>query len=138
MRKNRSPPLSCHDLSASTYNINFSAGKKLLDSCYELKCYSIFVAKVREYLAEQQSLSQAIKNAIRYCRDNDLLAKYFAENEKEVFDMVTFKWDDKRANEIAREEGFIKGLAEGKEEGLAKGKEEAKNSVVLNMIKKSL
>ena len=126
------------ELTADTYNINFNEGKKLLDSCYELKCYSIFVAKVREYLAEQQSLSQAIKNAIRYCRNNDLLTKYFAENEKEVFDMVTFKWDDKRANEIAREEGFIKGLAEGKEEGLAKGKEEAKNSVVLNMIKKSL
>ena len=102
------------ELIADTYNINFSEGKKLLDSCYELKCYSIFVAKVREYLAEQQSLSQAIKNAIRYCRDNDLLAKYFAENEKEVFDMVTFKWDDKRANEIAREEG----RAEGKKLGI--------------------
>ena len=102
------------ELTADTYNINFSEGKKLLDSCYELKCYSIFVAKVREYLAEQKSLSQAIKNAIRYCRDNDLLAKYFAENEKEVFDMVTFKWDDKRANEIAHEEG----LAEGKKLGV--------------------
>ena len=106
------------ELIADTYNINFSEGKKLLDSCYELKCYSIFVAKVREYLAEQQSLSQAIKNAIRYCRDNDLLAKYFAENEKEVFDMVTFKWDDKRANEIAREEGLAEGRAEGKKLGV--------------------
>ena len=106
------------ELTADIYNINFSEGKKLLDSCYELKCYSIFVAKVREYLAEQKSLSQAIKNAIRYCRDNDLLAKYFAENEKEVFDMVTFKWDDKRANEIAREEGLAEGRAEGKKLGV--------------------
>ena len=119
------------ELIADTYNINFSEGKKLLDSCYELKCYSIFVAKVREYIAEKQSLSQAIKNAIRYCRDNDLLAKYFAENEKEVFDMVTFKWDDKRANEIAREEG----LAEGLEKGLKKGKINGRIDSIRSLMK---
>ena len=35
--------------------------------------------------------------------------------------MVTFKWDDKRANEIAREEGLAEGRAEGLAEGHAKG-----------------
>ena len=81
-----------------------------MDSCYELRCYSVFVAKVQEYLAAKQELSQAIKSAVRYCRDNELMKEYFKEHEREVLDMVTFKWDDKRAREIAKEEGIEKGM----------------------------
>ena len=110
------------ELVADSYNINLAKGKKLLDSCYELWCYSVFVAKVQEYLAAKQELSQAIKSAIRYCRDNELMKEYFKEHEKEVLDMVTFKWDDKRAREIAEEEGRADGLAEGMEKGRAEGR----------------
>ena len=101
------------ELLADSYNINLAKGKKLLDSCYELRCYSVFVAKVQEYLAAKQELSQAIKSAIRYCRDNELMKEYFKEHEKEVLDMVTFKWDDKRAREIAKEEGIEEGMEKG-------------------------
>ena len=44
-----------------------------------------------------QNLFQVIESAIGYCRDNELMKEYFAEHEREVLDMVTFKWDDKRA-----------------------------------------
>ena len=101
------------ELLADSYNINLAKGKKLLDSCYELRCYSVFVAKVQDYLAEKQELSQAIKSAVRYCRDNELMKEYFKEHEKEVLDMVTFKWDDKRAREIAKEEGIEEGMEKG-------------------------
>ena len=101
------------ELLADSYNINLAKGKKLLDSCYELRCYSVFVAKVQEYLAAKQELSQAIKSAVRYCRDNELLKEYFKEHEMEVLDMVTFKWDDKRAREIAKEEGIEEGMEKG-------------------------
>ncbi len=33
-----------------------------------------------------------------------VLAEYFQKNESEVFDMVSFKWDQKRAIEIAKED----------------------------------
>lgn len=105
------------DLLVDSYNINFAKGRKLLDSCYELRCYSIFVAKVQEYLAAKQNITQAIKSAIRYCRNNELMKEYFKEHEKEVLDMVTFKWDDKRAREIAEEEGMEKGMEKGRAEG---------------------
>ena len=101
------------ELVADSYNINLAKGKKLLDSCYELRCYSVFVTKVQEYLAAKQELSQAIKSAVRYCRDNELMKEYFKEHEKEVLDMVTFKWDDKRAREIAKEEGIEEGMEKG-------------------------
>ncbi len=105
------------ELVADSYNINLAKGKKLFDSCYELRCYSVFVAKVQEYLAAKQNLTQAIKSAIRYCRNNELMKEYFKEHEKEVLDMVTFKWDDKRAREIAEEEGMEKGMEKGRAEG---------------------
>ena len=35
---------------------------------------------------------------------HDVLAEYFQKNESEVFDMVSFKWDQKRAIEIAKED----------------------------------
>ena len=69
------------------------------------------------YLAAKQNLTQAIKSAIRYCRNNELMKEYFKEHEKEVLDMVTFKWDDKRAREIAEEEGMEKGMEKGRAEG---------------------
>ena len=108
------------ELLVDSYNINFAKGRKLLDSCYELRCYSIFVAKVQEYLAAKQNITQAIKSAIRYCRDNELMKEYFKENEKEVLDMVTFKWDDKRAREIAEEEGMEKGMEKRESRGKVK------------------
>ena len=46
------------------------------------------------------------------------MKEYFKEHEKEVLDMVTFKWDDKRAREIAEEEGRAEGLAQGMEKGM--------------------
>ena len=33
-----------------------------------------------------------------------VLAEYFQKNESEVFDMVSFKWEQKRAIEIAKED----------------------------------
>ena len=109
-----------------------------MDSCYELRCYSVFVAKVQEYLAVKQNLTQAIKSAIRYCRNNELMKEYFKEHEKEVLDMVTFKWDDKRAREIAEEEGMEKGIEKGMEKGRAEGRlrtlcELVKDGILSNM-----
>ena len=123
------------ELVADSYNINLAKGKKLLNSCYELRCYSVFVAKVQEYLAAKQELSQAIKSAIRYCRDNELMKEYFKEHEREVMDMVTFKWDDKRAREIAEEEGRADGLAQGLAEGRVEGRAEGMLRTLYSLVK---
>lgn len=64
-------------------------------------------------------LKTAIREAITYCKTHDILAEYFQKNESEVFDMVSFKWDQKRAIEIAKEDTEHNVLAR----------------IVLNMIK---
>ena len=90
------------ELTVDCYNINYSTKNKLLDSCYELRCYSIFVQKVREGIQNGLELRTAIRQAITYCKTHDLMGDYFQKNESEVFDMVNFKWDQKRALEVAK------------------------------------
>ena len=52
-----------------------------------------------------KTLRQAITSAVRYCKEHDLLADYFAQKEQEeVFDIVSFKWDWNRAMEVRAEE----------------------------------
>lgn len=91
--------------------MNAKRKNKLLDSCYEFRCYSIFVQKVREGIQNGLELRTAIRQAITYCKAHDLMADYFQKNESEVFDMVNFKWDQKRALEEVRKIAKDNGLA---------------------------
>ena len=99
-----------------------------------LRCYSIFVQKVRAGL----ELKTAIRQAITYCETHDILADYFQKNESEVFDMVNFKWDQKRALEIAKEDGFADGIAVGEARGEARGERKATMKIALSLLKKDL
>ena len=74
-------------------------------------------------------LEGAVKQAIRYCIEQDLLAEYFLEREmEEVFDMVSFKWDPELAKRVQ--------LQEAQEIGMEKGMEKGVTEIVLNMLKK--
>lgn len=100
------------ELIVECYNINYSIKNKILDSCYELRCYSIFVQKVRDGIKQGNNLNLAIRQAITYCKKHDILADYFRNNESEVFDMVNFKWDQKRALEVAKEDSRYDAMVE--------------------------
>lgn len=115
---------SALELTVKCYNINYDEGKDLLNSCQELLAYSTFVHQVRLEQKKGKSLFTAVKAAIRYCESHDLMAHFFKRNEREVYDMVNFKWDDARAKEIAVEESRAEGLAEGLKEGRAEGRVE--------------
>ena len=85
----------------------------LLQKCHDLKCYSIFVDQVRTEVAAGKTLHQAIVKAVKYCKEHDILADYFAKKEQEeVFDMVSFKWDWNRAMGVRAEEAAAKASAQ--------------------------
>ena len=98
------PSLSL-ELTANCYNINYAESKEILTHCHDLMAYSVFIAKIREYVKDGSSLFDAVKKSIRYCESHDLMADYFKKHESEVFDMVNFEWDPVRAKEVAYEEG---------------------------------
>ena len=113
------------ELCVKAYNINEMSGSRLLEKSRALKGYSVFVAQIRRKTAAGVCLEGAVKQAIRYCIEQDLLAEYFLEREmEEVFDMVSFKWDPELAKRVQ--------LQEAQEIGMEKGVTE----IVLNMLKK--
>lgn len=125
------------ELKVKCYNINFDEGKELLSSCQELLAYSTFVHQVRLEQGNGRSLFSAVKAAIRYCESHDLMANFFKRNEREVYDMVSFKWDDNLAKKIAIEESREEGLKEGLKEGREEGKVSAIVEMAVKLLKKS-
>ena len=124
------------ELLVNCYNINYGTSNEILNHCYELRCYSIFVQKVRDGIQNGLELGNAIRQAISYCKTHDILAEYFQKNESEVFDMVNFKWDQRRAIEIAKEDSYANGKEEGKEEGIVIGEHNAAVKFALFLLKK--
>lgn len=123
------------ELLVNCYNINYGTSSELLDCCYELRCYSIFVQKVRDGVQNGLELGSAIRQAISYCKTHDILTEYFQKNESEVFDMVSFKWNQRRAIEIAKEDSYAEGEANGEAKGIVKGKREAALNIALILLK---
>ena len=116
------------ELVVTVFNINYTKNNELLHKCHDLKCYSIFVDQVRKEVASGKTLRQAIK----YCKEHDILADYFAKKEQEeVFDMVSFKWDWNRAMAVRAEEAAEQAAAKASAETA-----DAKTTeFVLNMLR---
>ena len=92
------------------------SGSRLLEKSRALKGYSVFVAQIRRKTAAGVCLEEAVKQAIRYCIEQDLLAEYFLEREmEEVFDMVSFKWDPELAKRVQLQEAQEIGMEKGME-----------------------
>ena len=49
-------------------------------------------------------LDQSINEAIGYCIQHDVMKNFLTEKSKEVYDMVSFKWDADMAKEVWQEE----------------------------------
>ncbi|MDR1960850.1 MAG: hypothetical protein LBQ16_01040 [Gracilibacteraceae bacterium] len=98
-----------------------------------LKGYAEFIAKVRES-ARAMKLEDAIKAAIEYCVERDILREFLQANEKEVTNMLSRKFNLDDAIEVWKEEAREDGLAEGMEKGIEKGRAEGR-AEILQMLR---
>ena len=64
------------ELCVTAYNINEMSGSRLLEKSRALKGYSVFVAQIRRKTAAGVCLEGAVKQAIRYCIEQDLFILY--------------------------------------------------------------
>jgi len=107
------------ELSVRVLNINKGHNLKLEQRSKNLAGYSAFVAKVREFQSNGESLRKSIEKAVLYCISRGILRDYLKQNSSEVVNMLytEFKLEDAIAVRVA--EGEARGEARGMKKLLA-------------------
>jgi hypothetical protein len=105
------------ELVVKVININQGKNEGMAQRCKTLAEYSAFIAKVREFEKKAINLAEAIKLAVQYCRDHDILKEFLEQHATEVMNMLYTEWnlDDFIAvrEEETREEIAQNALAKG-------------------------
>ncbi|MDR2972733.1 MAG: Rpn family recombination-promoting nuclease/putative transposase [Bacteroidales bacterium] len=105
------------ELVVKVYNINEGKNREIAGKCKTLAQYSAFIAKVRDFEKEGYSRQEAVKNAIYYCRDHDILKTYLEKHSSEVQNMLMTEWNWDDALAVRYEEGIEKGIEKGEKKG---------------------
>jgi predicted transposase YdaD len=121
------------ELAVRVININEGKNLAIAERCTALAGYSVFVAKVREYVEDGEDLTEALKKAVRYCRKHDILGEFLRRNSAEVMGMLFGEWDLDEAKEVWYEDGLEDGLERGIEKGLERGRAEGQLEIARKM-----
>jgi predicted transposase/invertase (TIGR01784 family) len=95
---------SALELEVRVININKGQNGTIAERCRLLSEYSAFIAKVREYEKVGLKRNEAIKKAVIYCRDHDILKEFLEKNASEVLNMLFTEWNWDDAKEVWQEE----------------------------------
>lgn len=110
-------------------NINSGKNQSIMDNCHVLYEYAVFVAKIKRY-RDSMELKEAIDLTVRECIEENILRDFLEQHRREVCDMCLTEFDEKKYEDVLREEGREEGLAEGIEKGLAKGRSEERKTLL--------
>jgi predicted transposase YdaD len=126
------------ELEVKVININHGRNEEITKRCKTLAGYSVFVSKVQEYEMEQKDRKEAMKKAVKYCMEKEILKDFFDQNATEVMNMLMTEWNWDDALAVRYEEGLEEGLDKGIEKGIEKGLEEGKELVARNALEKGI
>lgn len=102
------------ELKVNFHNIAYDKTKALLKKSRSLHDYSFFIDRIKGNIADGMERAQAIREAMLYCEEHDIMKEFLQQHEGEVIDMVNFEWNQKDFEEAILEEGIERGRAEGK------------------------
>jgi len=94
------------ELSVMVININHGRNKEIAEKCQTLASYSAFISKVKEFEKETNDRAEALKLAIKYCKERDILKEFLETHSTEVFNMLITEWNWDDALAIRFEEGW--------------------------------
>ena len=126
------------ELKVNFHNIAYDNAKSLLQRSRSIHDYSFFLARIKRNMADGMERAQAIRKAMRYCEERDIMKEFLQQHEREVVDMVNFEWNQKDFEEASFEEGMERGLVRGRAEGMEHGREQGKVDIVLEMLRDKL
>jgi len=109
------------ELTVKVININHGRNADIAKRCKTLAGYSAFVAKVREFEGTGVDRTEAVKQAVKYCRDHDILKEFMEQNSSEVFNMLLTEWNWDDAIAVSKEEGREEEKEDIAQNALAKG-----------------
>jgi hypothetical protein len=109
------------ELIVTVYNINAGHNEAMARNCKRLAGYSCFVDKARGFKKSGKSDEEAIKMALSYCIDHDILAEILRARGSEVINMLLGEWKIDEAKEVWKEEGWEEGRKEGEKRGEKRG-----------------
>jgi len=109
------------ELIVKVININQGRNENIVKKCKTLNGYCAFIGKVREYEKEGSSKEEAMKKAVIYCRDHDILKEFLKKNSSEVINMLLTEWNFDDAKQVWFEEGMEKSKEEIARNALAEG-----------------
>jgi hypothetical protein len=130
------------ELEVKVVNINQGRNEGIAQRCKTLAGYSAFVVKVQELGNDGLDKEDAVRKAVLYCREHDILKEFFERHGTEVINMLMTEgnWDDalevrfSEGWEGGMEKGRERGIEEGMEKGIEKGIEKGVESVALNAL----
>ena len=122
------------ELKVNFHNIAYDNAKSLLQKSRSIHDYSFFLDRIKRNMADGMERAQAIRKAMRYCEESNIMKEFLQQHEGEVIDMVNFEWNQKDFEEAILEEGMERGLERGRAEGMEQGKVD----IVLEMLRDKL
>ena len=120
------------ELTVNVYNLANNKSTKIKSLCEPLHDYSIFSNKYKQFKNEGLSIDEAIKAAIDYCLENNIMSEYLKNNEREVIDMFGFEWNEQEERKALLETGEERGRAIGIDIGKIQGKLSTLKELVLD------
>jgi transposase len=109
------------ELVVRVININQGKNEEIVRRSRVLNGYSAFIAKVREYEGTGLDRERAMKSAVVYCREHDILKEFLERNASEVMNMLITEWNWDDARDVWYKEGREEGREEIARNALAKG-----------------
>ena len=118
------PEGAAADIEVCVRMLNINTGKNigLKDACKPLAEYSWIVESIRSK-SSYADLSSAIDSSIREMPDSFVIKPFLTAHLAEVKGMLETEYDEQKAMELFRLEGWNEGHSAGREEGITEGRQ---------------
>jgi hypothetical protein len=112
------PEKAALELEVRVININEGQNEGIAGRSKTLAQYSVFIEKVRFFMKELGEKEEAMKAAIKYCREHDILKEFLENYAGEVLNMLLEEYTVEDAMALMRKESLEEGREEGREEAV--------------------